>query len=182
MLRYFALCCDVFDVVLFETKVVFLWSNSSSHFEGRYTLGGKQSYVPQSQPIHFLSLRAASIRQHRGVFPLYHRIALNYHIIEHNIHRRDAPLEDMLLAQDQYVQAVSLAHKEACEVNGRKYLKDERLRELLKAPHLKRVPRRARGSGNGGEGPGTGGGGGGGSVPMPLDPTVQVIYILSRRV
>lgn len=82
----------------------------------------------------------------------------------------------MLLAQDQYVQAVSLAHKEACEVNGRKYVKDERLRELLKAPHLRRVPRRARGSGNGGEGLGTGGGGGGGggSVPMPLDPTVQV--------
>lgn len=80
----------------------------------------------------------------------------------------------MLLAQDQYVQAVSLAHKEACEVNGRKYAKDERLRELLKAPHLKRVPRRARGSGNGGEGLGAGGSGGGGSVPMPLDPTVQV--------
>lgn len=74
----------------------------------------------------------------------------------------------MLLAQGQYVQAVAQAHQEACELNGRKYAKDERLKELLKAPNLRRVPRRAKsGGGIGGEG---------GSVPMPLDPTVQVVF------
>ena len=85
--------------------------------------------------------------------------------------------KEMLLAQDNYVQAVAMAHKEACELNGRKLAKDERLRELLKAPNLKRVPRRGKEGGGGvGEGSilGVGGGGGGGSVPMPLDPTVQV--------
>lgn len=71
----------------------------------------------------------------------------------------------MLLAQDDYVQGVARAHKEACELNAKKQLKDERLRELLKAPHLRRVPSRA-GGGNAGSG--------GGCVPMPLDPTVQV--------
>lgn len=80
--------------------------------------------------------------------------------------------EDMLLAQDDYVQGVARAHKEACELNGRKHLKDERLRELLKAPHLRRVPARpgSKGAGAGG----SGGDAGGGCVPMPLDPTVLV--------
>lgn len=83
--------------------------------------------------------------------------------------RPPVPAQDMLLAQDDYVQGVARAHKEACELNGKKHLKDERLRELLKAPHLRRVP--ARG---GGRGAGSGDAGGGGdSVPMPLDPTVQ---------
>ncbi|CAM9954479.1 unnamed protein product, partial [Laminaria digitata] len=82
---------------------------------------------------------------------------------------------EMLLAQDNYVQAVAMAHKEACELNGRKLAKDERLRELLKAPNLKRVPRRGKEGGGVGEGSILGvGGGGGGSVPMPLDPTVQI--------
>lgn len=94
----------------------------------------------------------------------------------------------MLLAQDHYVQAVAKAHQEACDLNGRKWAKDERLRELLKAPHLRRVPKRSKvgggGSGTGGVGGVaegllaeiTGGGGGGsGNVPMPLDPTVQVL-------
>ena len=85
----------------------------------------------------------------------------------------------MLVAQEQYVEAVSMAHKEACEMNGRKSVKDERLRELLKVPHLRRVPRRARAQGStnsGGEGLMIGSfiGGGGGSVPMPLDPRIQV--------
>ncbi|CAN0494913.1 unnamed protein product, partial [Ectocarpus sp. 8 AP-2014] len=52
---------------------------------------------------------------------------------------------DMLLAQDQYVQAVARAHQEACDLNARwwakVWAKDERLRELLKAPNLRRVPR-----------------------------------------
>lgn len=74
----------------------------------------------------------------------------------------------MLQAQDEYVQAVAMAHKEACELNGRKAAKDERLRELLKAPHLRRVPLRAQVAGEEA--------GGGGSVPMPLDPTVQVPF------
>lgn len=95
--------------------------------------------------------------------------------------------KEMLLAQDHYVQAVAKAHQEACDLNGRKWAKDERLRELLKAPHLRRVPKRSKGGGGGGSSTGgvggvaegllaeiTGGGGGGGSVPMPLDPTVQV--------
>lgn len=67
-----------------------------------------------------------------------------------------------------------MAHKEACELNGRKDAKDKRLRELLKAPNLRRVPRRPRGAGGGGGEGILGTGGGGGSVPMPLDPTVQV--------
>lgn len=65
-----------------------------------------------------------------------------------------------------------MAHKEACELHGKKPAKDQRLRELLKAPHLRRVPRRAQGEGEAGNS-----GGGGGSVPMPLDPTVQVTYL-----
>lgn len=93
----------------------------------------------------------------------------------------------MLLAQDHYVQAVAKAHQEACDLNGRKWAKDERLRELLKAPSLRRVPKRPKTGGDGGGGGGGAGvgavaegllaelsGGGGGSVPMPLDPTVQV--------
>ncbi|CAN0029761.1 unnamed protein product, partial [Ectocarpus fasciculatus] len=101
---------------------------------------------------------------------------------------------DMLLAQDQYVQAVARAHQEACDLNAgwwaKVWAKDERLRELLKAPNLRRVPRRPKGGGGGGDGGGAGvaggvaealmaefgaaSGGGGGSVPMPLDPTVQI--------
>ncbi|CAB1107106.1 unnamed protein product [Ectocarpus sp. CCAP 1310/34] len=102
---------------------------------------------------------------------------------------------DMLLAQDQYVQAVARAHQEACDLNARwwakVWAKDERLRELLKAPNLRRVPRRPKVGGSGGGGGGGAGvaggvaealmaefgaasGGGGGSVPMPLDPTVQI--------
>lgn len=91
----------------------------------------------------------------------------------------------MLLAQDHYVQAVAKAHQEACDLNARKWAKDERLQELLKAPSLRRVPKRSKGGGGGGAGGGggvaegllaelAGGGGGGGSVPMPLDPTKQV--------
>lgn len=93
----------------------------------------------------------------------------------------------MLLAQDHYVQAVAKAHQEACDLNGRKWAKDERLRVLLKAPHLRRVPKRPKGGGSGGVG-GVAegllaeitGGGGGGSVPMPLDPTVQVLLVVDR--
>ncbi|CAN0565234.1 unnamed protein product, partial [Ectocarpus sp. 12 AP-2014] len=101
---------------------------------------------------------------------------------------------DMLLAQDQYVQAVARAHQEACDLNARwwakVWAKDERLRELLKAPNLRRVPKRPKVGGGGGGGGGAGvaggvaealmaefgaaSGGGGGSVPMPLDPTVQI--------
>lgn len=82
----------------------------------------------------------------------------------------------MLLAQDNYINAVAVAHKEACELNGRKLAKDERLRELLKSPNLRRVPRRGKEGGGVGEGSLLGGvvSGGGGSVPMPLDPTIQV--------
>lgn len=85
---------------------------------------------------------------------------------------------DLLLAQDQYVQAIAKAHKEACDLNGRKHLKDDRLRQLLKAPNLRRVPKRPKSVGGPGEGllMGSGGGGGGGSVPMPLDPTVHVCF------
>lgn len=94
----------------------------------------------------------------------------------------------MLLAQDHYVQAVAKAHQEACDLNARKVARDVRLQELLKAPGLRRVPKRSKGSGGGGGTGGgggggvaegllaelAGGGGGGGSVPMPLDPTKQV--------
>lgn len=95
----------------------------------------------------------------------------------------------MLLAQDNYVQAVAKAHQEACDLNGRKWAKDERLKELLKAPHLRRVPKRSKagGGGVGGVAEGllaeiTGGGGGSGSVPMPLDPTVQVLQKIYRSI
>ncbi|CAN0188254.1 unnamed protein product, partial [Hapterophycus canaliculatus] len=43
-----------------------------------------------------------------------------------------ARVADMLLAQDHYVQAIAKAHQEACDLNGRKWAKDERLRGLLK--------------------------------------------------
>lgn len=95
----------------------------------------------------------------------------------------------MLLAQDHYVQAVAKAHQEACGLNARKWAKDERLQELLKAPSLRRVPKRSKGGAGGGGGGGVaegllaelagGGAGGGGSVPMPLDPTKQVCPLIA---
>ncbi|CAN0315901.1 unnamed protein product [Discosporangium mesarthrocarpum] len=70
-------------------------------------------------------------------------------------------MADMLHAQDEYIQSVSWAHRQACAEKGRKSQKDEKLRELLQLPNIRRVPRQGRG-------------GEGGKVPMPLDPTMQI--------